>query len=489
MSTEIGAVLEKILFEQKISKTKFAAECGISKSFLLRIIKNEKKMSENILHQILGSGILNSNNSTLLRNTYYSSFYGKDNFENIMYLIELFNTFEVQSEPLFIRNSHIEGLLNNGKQIHVINSQTELLEIIAYSSKNELLLDNPLVYTNYSVDTQILDQLLYCIFKDRDYNKEIGFCHLENISNNKKHELLLNVHAMKFGQIALNTYIENKSSSSSSSELFSKYIILSDKVILFNNDISMGILLNNSDTANFYKSNFEKILKDYSPLVKFFDNEIDFLFHTKENILFKETNFNFMDGRPCLEQFLTEDILKNCAHNNLENKEYLINLVLLHYTGVAEKFRGNEPHQYYNKEVFEDFSKSGKLTYITSKFIHPLSNKDREIVLNNVIEFIDNYPNNLVTFNNLVKIPKGISIEFSKTNSFMTGTLENLIDEVNVNLPIFFQIHGTTTFTNSVFYLSDYITKNSFYNSDMYFKEFLKSLILKLQMIGNNTIN
>ncbi len=484
MNIEIGAVLEKILFEQKISKTKFAAECGISKSFLLRIIKNEKKMSKNILHQILNSGILNQNNSELLRTTYYSNEYGKVNFDNVLYLIDLLNNIENTGDAIFIRQNHFNELLKPDTKNYVINNKTELMEIIALSYKSELLKDEPIIYTNYSVTSQSLDQILYEILKKRDFSKPLHYYHTENLSNDTKHEILINIHSIKYGSIALNTYLNGKNSCSSG-ELFSKHIILSDRVILFNDNVSKGILLKDRDIASFYKLNFEKELHHYSPMIEFFDNEVDFLFHTKENILFKETNFNFMDGRPCLEQFLTAEILNNCVKSDLENKEYLINLVILHYKGVAEKFRGNEPHQYYNKEVFEEFSKSGKLTYITSKFINPLSNEDREKILNNIICFINNYPNNLVTFNNIVKIPKNISIEFSKSNSFITGTLEELIENVHSALPIFFQICGTTAFTNAIYNLSNYITENTFYNSDTFLQEYLKSLILKLKLTDN----
>lgn len=277
---DIGNFLEKVIQNTGYSKTKFAKELDISKSFMLRVIKGEKKVSETMMLKLLNSPIISNDDKDILAVKYYANLFGSNNFNKITTFIEHFKSFNTNcniSDISYIRSEFLEFALYNAPHPHTISGKEEFFEIVSFFCEKALQNSLPFFYSNYSFEQKHLNEILYNYFSKRIFSKPFDFVHLTHFANGiTNYEISAVFEALKWGKCLLNTYYTDFSSlSDNDTNVF--FIITNDCTITFNFDCSQGLVITHQPIIQYCKKNFTDAIPKYKPLCTFVKDEFDFI--------------------------------------------------------------------------------------------------------------------------------------------------------------------------------------------------------------------
>lgn len=364
----IVKLVNKAFIESGMSKTQFAKELGIAKSFVLRVLNGEKPLSQNMLDGILAIESVSSETKIILKEEFEKLSFGAKNYEDVKYLIKLINDFEDsinKRDNVYVREEILEKVLFGNQFNFCINSENEFYEIVSFFVKRCLNKSDSRFYSNFSFSQKMLSSLLFTLFCERDFNANIDFCHIINIKNDDIHAILDNVfEALKWSELCFNT-LGASAENHPVGAIFPYYIITDEAVIVFNEDCSKATVFNDKSTVDFYADYFQKVKTVYHPILEFVLTEFDVY---SNDVMSKYNLQTSIDGALCVMQFTDYEILDEIAPKNIPQREILIQSVLHYFNTTFNK----NPIQYLSKKSLVKFAEDGDLRLISPKSVSPV---------------------------------------------------------------------------------------------------------------------
>lgn len=476
---EITELLEKLIQNTALSKTAFAKELGISKSFMLRVIKGEKKLSENMFSKIISSPLVNEKDKKLLSDIYFKNYFGETNLELLLFFIEKLTSFSKNldtEEELNINTESISNIIQNDQDTYIIKNSNDFYAWLSYYCTELLKQENPFFYSNFSFMQEQLNAMLYNIFSTRCPDITLDFRHVVRHSSTLTKENISSFfEVIKWSNILLNTeYVNDKEPQQNS---FFPYVIITNTAVLtFDFSCSHGLILSQTHIIEYYKNHFQKIFCD-SFSAGFFLDDILQMLDLDPNPIFKY--IYELNGVACIGPLLDEETFRHMIWDNIDNKDFLVQHALNYY---AAHFSCLGFNLYHSEQSLTYFSKSGTIPVLQgNKYIKPCPPKLRAQILTRLKKYINsenNYSFQLLD-DNKFQIPQNLDINFS---------------EINVKTQFFFSEksrkyfkHDTYCFLlqlDSSYYtlfqnLKEYIDKNNFLHDKNYINYFIDNLILE----------
>lgn len=422
---ETGKRIEKVILEAGCSKTAFAKSLEINKSFLLRVLNGEKKMSEQMLEKILKLTVLSQEQKDLIADSYFRDIFGAKDFEHMRLVLDKINGFSdelARREEIYVRTSMLDEILCNRRISYILGNESELYEFTTYFIKQLLEKDNAVFYSNYSFSQEKLDGVLYSLFAERDLKKKLDFVHLVNIpKSDTDYEIISIFKAMKWASVNLNTYALS-ADKSDRGDIFPYYILTNDCVLTFSEDCSQGLLSTDRAVIDYYQNNFGKTRQPYAPMNDFYYTETDLMQaaakYSQYNLLYT------LDGYLCMGPALDYEILNSAARKELPHREMLIQSTLNHYE--YSQYCTAFP-VYHSLAPLRQFSKDGQLVFISQRYVTALSPEMRSRIFRNLIDVIENkeFPFHIVDDSKL-HIPNNITIDIYNSTILFSGILQSL---------------------------------------------------------------
>ncbi|MBQ7838668.1 MAG: helix-turn-helix transcriptional regulator [Clostridia bacterium] len=382
----IVKLVNRAFSESGMSKTQFAKELGIAKSFILRVLNGEKPLSQNMLDGILSIKNISIETKTALKEEYEKLSFGAKNYEDVQYLIKLINGFDEsinRRDSVYVREEILEKVLFGNQFNFCVNSESELYEIVSFFVKRGLYKSESRFYSNFSFSQKMLSSLLFTLFYERDFNVGFDFCHIVNIKNDDIHTILNNVfEALKWSELCFNT-LGASAENHPIGAIFPYYIITDEVVIIFNEDCSKATIFNDKSTVDFYADYFSRIKLQYSPLLDFHIDEFECL---NSNVLSKYNLQTSIDGALCVMQFTDVEILDKVVPNQIPQREFLIHSALNYFQSTFNK----NPVQYLSKDSLSKFAEDGDLRLISPKNFYPVPIDFRKKLFENMKPGLNN---------------------------------------------------------------------------------------------------
>lgn len=476
---ETGKILEKIIQNSGYSKTQFAKELDLSKSFMLRVINGEKKISESMVNKILSSKIISETDKQILSNNFFGKYFGQNNFNNMISMLNSLNSLSEKiksKKSVYVREDMLNKTLYNIDTPYILGSCDEMYEIVSYFVNKLFASESPFFYSNYSFEQNDLDSILYTLFSHNDLRSTIDFIHIISHPDYlTKEEISSIFETIKWGTCKLNTYYSIEISSNNNS-LFPYYIITNNCVLIFSFDCKHGLVFTQASTIDYYKNMFLSISDNYTPMCKFLSNQTSSLTPSSTVI----NNFSYsIGGHLCNGHALDKTILSEIAQDYLENKEYLIKLVLNFYD--INNFSDNTTI-FVSETAFTDFANTGALKFIGTEYVKNLPPDLR-------IRFIKNIQNHLRDFEKLklklinlekLNIPSNLTIDIFDNVINFVYLFDN--EETDKDYMYGFSIILNSAHFSRLFKdFYQYFTKNNFCYKDEYRDYLLDSVILKIK--------
>lgn len=412
-------IIKKILILSGISKTQFSKDLGISKSYVLNVINGTKKCSHSMYEKIRVLSYVPTALKEDLDNAYYSNLFGKEKYQLLKHYIDLWGMSETdfnESRNIFIRNDFVGGILSKKESIHTINGQAELFEFAVYMAKKCVETDSSFFYTNYSFAQSELDKLLFTVFRDRDYSRDLDFKHLINLDNTSPVDSIdIFYNSFKWARILFETK-HSPNFSGNATYLFPYYIVSSFGIIMFDSTCDKGIILSSSSSVEYYSNVFLDIQKSFIPICFIINDEISCLGQTDIFSSMSSAKMSF-GGLACFGPYCHKELLDDIAYDTPQ-KDFLVQMFMSHYSTLYS----TPQKEYISESAYWEFVEDGNIHCVTDKYVNKCSPENRAKLLQNII--IGNKQENTITIKLLddskIKIPTNVTVDCFENNSVIT---------------------------------------------------------------------
>lgn len=474
---ETGEILDKLIQNTGLSKTAFTKELNISKSFMLRVMKGEKRLSEAMFTKIISSPIVKEADKDLISHKYFCDVFGENNFNLLLFFLDKLSGFSDSlnvKEELCINQNVLESVLTGKSGPYTIEGCNEFYEFVAYFCTRLLEHEKPFFYSNFSFHQEKLNTILYTVFSKRI--SDIDFHHAINLTNFlSKYNITTIFEGLKWGSILLNTHYVNQTEPHSG-YIFPYCIITNDCVIIFDFDCCQGLIFTQPDMIDYYINSFKKHYGDALPMCNFIEDQLQFLHIDSESPLHQNFSLN---GIACLGALLDEYTLNTIARDDLENKDFLINLLLNYYKQYLSLYGLDV---YHSKKAITNFASDGMLPNISDKYITSCTKELRARILTklkNIIGTEDDYRFYLINDKKL-ELPENVEFHFCDdiTQFFFFFSQDSKKHWKHHFNCLLLQIDSScyhVLFQN----MREYFAKDNFLYDNDYIKYFLNNLILE----------
>lgn len=411
--------IKQILINSGVSKTQFAKDIEISKSYVINVINGKKKCSRSMYEKIRSLPYVSDSMKQELESAFYCETFGKKDYELILFTIDLIKNQEKEfneSRQVYIRKDFIKSILNGADIVHTINGVNEFFEITEYFASECLSEDNPFFFSNYSFEQTELDKILFTVFRDRDYAKEINFKHLVVFNNDRPQEIIRSVFSsVKWSRALLTTYKAN-SENDGADQLLPYYIISNRCVILFDKKCENGVVFTADHAIDYYSKLFSEKNINHTPISNVIYDEAACIGQSDYYSNIEDFKVSF-GGIACLGPFLDYEILYKITPD-IPNKDTLIRMLIAHY----RMFLNINSDEYIAESSFWDFVEDGDIRVITDRYVSPCDFTDRIKILRNIYNSnLDSEKLNVKLFDeSRIKLPTNLGIEFFSNAAIFT---------------------------------------------------------------------
>lgn len=477
--------ISEILYSTNTSKTKFSKDIGISKSFVIDVINGKKKCSKSMYEKIRNLSYVSEHYKSELDNAFFSNKYGKKEYDLMLQTLDELNNYDntfLNSQKLYIRYDFMKNLFSADEVAHTINGKTEFLEIVSYLCEKSLSESNPFFISNFSFEMTELESVLFTLFRDRDYSKELYFEHIVSLNEDYSNTLNTFFKALKWGRILL---ITKKTSclTEFSNQLLPYYIILNDGVLFFDDSLEHAIVYKSKNLIDYHVRLFKE--KDFNTTVlsEIIYDETQCVGQTDTYANVDHLYLSF-GGTPCLGPYADYDVLNNIA-KDIPYKDQLIRMFIAHYANLFDMQR----NEYISESSYWNFVENGKMNVITEKFVNPCSPSDRVDILKSILNANTNNESIRLFDKSKLEIPENLSFDCFESSTIITSIFDNepcttfvkpYCTTINVDYSEFFW------FKSLINSLKNYFEENNFLLSSDANKRAFKRMIAKCEGMQNN---
>lgn len=381
-----------------------AAESGIERSYLSKILSGKRSMSTENFSSIMESVPFSLEEDKALRDGFIAETYGKDRFENYIDIIK--NISELTNIKYRNSNAIKVSLDLNGETVSFASSK-DFANIIEAVIDGEMTAEaeNSRIYTN--IDSEIL----FDTIKKYPQNPKLDFRQIIAIGTDSNAYSQIMSRTLKFGILRYPTnYYNITDSAERINSLFPYYLISSDICVFADSELKEGYVIKNKAVADAHAERFQSVLKNTDSYI----DRISDIMESKEhhaNILKNGCEHAYaIETCFCPPFFMTRDMWEQIAKPDVPNREFLIDSTYeyyCHFRGCINKFT-----TVISKNGLMSFVKNGVVSQMPREYALPLTPENRLKVLEGFREYYQKENNRLVFIKeNVFNIADSIDVE------------------------------------------------------------------------------
>lgn len=314
-----GNYLESCVRKKDISINALSKICGINRGGLYSIFKNERKLKEDKLFDIIRAAGLNCAEEEKLVHLFFCDYFGESEFrriESLLYEIQQIGKEQPCEQP--------ETLPFEKKEI--LMGEAEI-----YSALKHLINTNESVTTNFSCDNRIIDQLFYravCSGRLQD------LCHIITLSEEGDEVRNYKTIFSSFKYMYARSFPYYQwSSVGKLTELisFPNFAIGSDCAVLF--DHNWGIFIEEEKAVLNLKKKAEALLNQCSKLGGTVQNMMD-VKQIYQMSCFDRGKVVSFQGYLCIAPFIDYPFIQSVVREEIPQHELLAKIAYEHYHSI-----------------------------------------------------------------------------------------------------------------------------------------------------------
>lgn len=381
-----------------------AAESGIERSYLSKILSGKRSMSTENFSNIMKSVPFSLEENKALREGFIAETYGKDRFENYINIIK--NISELTSIRQYNSGAIRVSLDFNGETIR-FGSSKDFANIIEAVIDGEMVSDAEKcrIYTN--IDSEILFEII----KKYPQNPKLDFRQIVAIGNDSSSYSQIISRTLKFGVLRCPTNYYNISDAAErTNSLFPYYLISSDICVFADSELKEGYVIKDADVADIHAERFLSVLKNtdsyidrINDIMESKEHHANILKNGCENAYAIETCF-------CPPFFMTRDMWEQIAKPDVPNREFLIDSTYEYYCHFRDCI--NKFTTVISKNGLMSFVKNGVVSQMPREYALPLTPENILKVLEGFREYYLRESNRLFFVKeNIFHIADSIDVE------------------------------------------------------------------------------
>ena len=265
-----GEYLCNIIQRYNLTISSVASRANIDRTLLSKAISGSRSLNRATFRKLISVLEPTKYETDTLTELYAASYFGETNYARIQMLKKYFT----QNN---IRTSASSGhYILPGSQAEVSDKTVftdniySTKELIIRELQNEWNFVHPLIYTNYSFDTDFITEQLFLLMDKQEKKADLKHLVAFTAEDKKTDEINRFSVAVRFRQkgFATRYFITGDSKNHSADVPFPYYIVLSGAVLLFDGNLDSAVCIKDKTFALAYKAKFSAAFESSENLVK-----------------------------------------------------------------------------------------------------------------------------------------------------------------------------------------------------------------------------
>lgn len=457
---KFNELLKEYINTQNLTIYQISKQTGINRTMLQNVLSGSKKFPKKRLLSMLDSAYFTSEQIKNLSTAYFCEEHGEDKsefFEFCNYCFsqkfcdDLNNTYSAKQ---FASNGEVEFLSDKEKIIAAVNMLIENGE-------------NDTFVSNFNFGQKEINTIIYNACKNKKFKE---FYHYTNYSDNEKENINIIFNSIYYASQGYLTYI---TSSVKFDLIFSKFVMCGDTVVLFDDEMSKGLVIKNKELVQYILNKNEKIKSTAKSDVYIFHNAFEFMHYL--DILShkrKAPDIYSVDNHLCCSLAFTKEMIDDIATEQIKNSEQVYSQLVAHYNLLLDETDANVKLQILSYNGVAAFVKTGRFLDFPKAFATTLNPKHRA-------EILSYYLNNdfLLTNPELSKFDKlPINFEICQSQVLFSYNNDYTNDEFDNGIQIIVESDDTNIIRSLKSYF-EYLTISEKTYSAEYSKKLIKAQI------------
>lgn len=380
---KFGAILKKCISQNNMSVNSAAARFGLNRGGLYNIMASNRVLPEDILRDMLSSGVFTPEQCDSLRGSYYYELYGEKTMKKIEYIISAAKILSINAES----TAAISALSPRSQSENVIGHYA-VFQAIKYIFEEESKNENAEIYTNFSFDVKDVDDHFFVCLNQAGSN--LKFTHIvnfdyENATENNLRILFSSVRYIERGHIPMYFYsrlpIEELTLTP-----YPYYVASSSCLFLFDRDANCGQLLLDKAAAVSTVLNINEQLSRMKPLSQTINDELE-ITRIYSGAITQKAIFR-IQKHPCFGMAADRELVSKFARPDLPGRDALIQFYYNYIKLHKQEALKNNYRCLFSISGTEEFAKSGVIFELSKRYAVPLEKPDRIRLLERIRDVI-----------------------------------------------------------------------------------------------------
>lgn len=349
---DFGSYLENVIRKKGISINSLSKECGINRGVLYRIFKNQLRLKEEKLFEIIRTVGLNAAEEEKLVRLFFGDAFGEAEFSRVETMLAEIQRIgrEDSAPPEFAPFQRKTVLLGEG----------EICSALA-----RIIDGNDVVTTNFSYFSEAIDRLFYSAVREGRLRELRHIITLAEDGGYAHHYRSLSA-SFKYMYLQCFPYYRWRVSAEPVDQIAFRYFAVgADCAVLFNAD--WGIFIEDSDALAKLNAGAADILAQCQRLGTVIENELDIKQIYQDSYADKERVVSFQ-GYLCVAPFVDYEFIRSIIREEIPQPELLAKIAFEHYKNL---FNSVEFLQFATVDGLKRFAGTGNVGEISGALIKP----------------------------------------------------------------------------------------------------------------------
>lgn len=330
-SLSFKTLIDQALELNNMSINKLATAIGVDRPWLQHALVGRRNLGYDNFEKIMNSLNLTEHLNSELREAFAKEYFGDTNFEIIQNSISRIKNM-AEFEQLSTFPPEFSEVSSNSLPSMIFDKygssekQKDFFLKLCHIIETELKKDKPVFYTTYSLSIDSVRTIFLHVL--RGIQSAIDYKHIIYADLNSTEEDIFNhfLYQYELAGYGYNTYLAKLGHDITSSPM-PYFLLTSDTVIFFSEDLQLYIIENDVDRIAYMHNFFKKNFADCMPFCYFMRSKEDFtLFtslmpHNTEDLPFY---FYDLSSNLCMAANLDAEILSDAIPDEIEHKGYFI---------------------------------------------------------------------------------------------------------------------------------------------------------------------
>lgn len=380
---QFGELLRKYIAEQNVSVSRAAAVCGMNRGGLYDVFNGKRKMKQSELFALLKSGSFGEAQEKKLRAAFFSSFYGKEKFERIMFLLESISKALQTNSDMFP-----SGEIDPSSEINVISGLSSISAAIEKIFKDAADSNDNEIITNFSFRLIDIDNLFYSLTKQ--FAGRVRFRHFVTVDSGESTANIRSSFAsIKYVSSGLHPLFGKGGSYDCCERLpYPYYVLSAQHLFLFDSKGTRGLFVKDKSAAAAARLKIGEMTASFKTMTKRTESFIDLRNAYVPSV--QTGRAKIIEGGVCFGIAADDEIINESVRMDLPCRDAMIQIYrqyLSEYYSGADGLMAVE--LFFTTAGIQDFAENGILYDLSNEFVEPLPAETRLRVLEKYLDILN----------------------------------------------------------------------------------------------------